>query len=226
MAKNSADLISQLDAVDGDYERYLSMVTSEIGRRKHGRSLVVLLFSEREVNSTLVETWKKLAANGKAHVFRVGNAKTTNELLSGDPEEKSFEGLIACSGAEGDPLEIRRRPAITSTLTSSRRPQIQFSKTTPRPTTPRPTTIPGPKLRPVFRRKDKELGQFETAPSIKSAEASRDIISKPLFTTPKAKSFARSLNEADIGSQSKIAATSSVLSPTRTPTSFRTFNQS
>ncbi|VDM83597.1 unnamed protein product, partial [Strongylus vulgaris] len=49
---------------------------------------------------------------------------------------------------------IRRKPSINPSPTTTLRPQIQFSKTTRRPTTTRPITTPGPKLRPVYRKKD------------------------------------------------------------------------
>ncbi|VDM73420.1 unnamed protein product [Strongylus vulgaris] len=36
LTKNLADLVTQLDSTDGDYDRYLSIVTNEISRKKHG----------------------------------------------------------------------------------------------------------------------------------------------------------------------------------------------
>ncbi|KAL6743329.1 hypothetical protein Aduo_016377 [Ancylostoma duodenale] len=202
MAKNSADVISHLDSVDGDYTRYLSMVTNEISRKKHGRTLVVLLFSEQEVKKPMAEAWKKLSTNGKAHVFRVGTAKPTNELFADEGE--SFEQLLACSATEGDSLDIRRKPAITPTMTSSRRPQIMFSKTTRRPTTTRPITTPGPKLRPVFRRKDLEAEQLGIPQTAKPA---------PAFTEPAAVTSS-SLEVSIVRTPSRIDSTSALILPT------------
>ncbi|EYC09929.1 hypothetical protein Y032_0058g2894 [Ancylostoma ceylanicum] len=202
LAKNSADVISHLNGVDGEYARYLSMVTNEISRKKHGRTLVVLLFSEQEVKKPLADAWKKLSTNGKAHVFRVGTAKPTNELFADEGE--TFEELLACSEVEGDPLDIRRKPAITPTLTSSRRPQIQFSKTTRRPTTTRPSTTPGPKLRPVFRRKDLEAEQLGIPQTVKPSVA---------FTEP-ASVTSSSLEVTILRTPSRIDSSSALSLPT------------
>ncbi|EPB68798.1 hypothetical protein ANCCEY_12108 [Ancylostoma ceylanicum] len=68
-------------------------------KKAQGRTLVVLLFSEQEVKKPLADAWKKLSTNGKAHVFRVGTAKPTNELFADEGE--TFEELLACSEVEG-----------------------------------------------------------------------------------------------------------------------------
>ncbi|XGW03412.1 hypothetical protein V3C99_014975 [Haemonchus contortus] len=156
MAKTTADLITALDSVDGDYERYLGMVTSEILRRRNVRPMAVLLFSDTPINATLTTQWKDLSRNRKIHVFRVGTAKPTNELSVGDGE--SFEDILACSAINKSLGDVRRRPADPeqSPTTTRRQRIIPFSKTTRPPTTTRPVTTPGPKIRPVYRRKDKE----------------------------------------------------------------------
>lgn len=156
-AKNTAELISTLDTVDGDYERYLGMVTNEIMRRRQVRPLVVLLFSETAVNTTLMEIWKQLSRDRKIYVFRVGTAKPTNELSADDGE--SFEDILACSAISMTLGDVRRNPAIDSeNVTTTPRPRIvPFSRTTRRPTTTRPVTSLSPKARPVFRKKDEEL---------------------------------------------------------------------
>ncbi|CAJ0588708.1 unnamed protein product [Cylicocyclus nassatus] len=150
VAKSPADLITRIDSADGDYDRYLSMVTTEIAKRKSGRSLVVLLFSENDVKSSLIDTWKRFSTNDTAHVFRVGSAQPKNQLSADN--EHSFEELLACTTTENSD-SIRRKPVIDLALTTTRRPQIQFSKTTRPPTTRRPSTTRGPKIRPVFRKK-------------------------------------------------------------------------
>ncbi|VDK55829.1 unnamed protein product [Cylicostephanus goldi] len=127
------------------------MVTTEIAKRKSGRSLVVLLFSEHEVKSGLIETWKRFSTNDTAHVFRVGSAQPKNQLSADN--EHSFEKLLACTTTENSD-SIRRKPAISLALTTSRPPPRTFSKTTRPPPTTRPNTTSGPKLRPIFRKKE------------------------------------------------------------------------
>ncbi|VDO43980.1 unnamed protein product [Haemonchus placei] len=137
MAKTTADLIAALDTIDGDYERYLGMVTSEILRRRNVRPMAVLLFSDTPINATLATQWKDLSRNRKIHVFRVGTAKPTNELSIGDGE--SFEDILACSAVNKSTVDVRRRPADPEqSPTTPRRPRIiPFSKTTRPPTTTR-----------------------------------------------------------------------------------------
>ncbi|KAK6029209.1 hypothetical protein OSTOST_04682, partial [Ostertagia ostertagi] len=134
MAKTSADLIATLDTVDGDYERYLSMVTSEIMRRQNDRPLVILLFSEAVVNTTLSTKWKDLSRSTNIHVFRVGTAKPTNELSN---EGESFEDILACSAVKKETADVRRQQVNLEQInTTTLRPRIiPFSKTTRPPTT-------------------------------------------------------------------------------------------
>ncbi|KHJ78276.1 hypothetical protein OESDEN_22104 [Oesophagostomum dentatum] len=97
--------------------------------------------------------------------------KLFSELFADNGQ--SFEELIACSRTEEDSFRIRRKPAIDPAFTTTRRPQIQFSKTTRRPTTTRPITVPGPKFRPVFRAKNREEEPFEV--SDKHVDVVREI---------------------------------------------------
>ncbi|VDL83234.1 unnamed protein product [Nippostrongylus brasiliensis] len=154
MTKKAGDLITTLDTLDGDYDHYLTMVTSEIMRRRHVRPLVILLFSETAVNSSLSSTWKQFSRDKKVHVFRVGTAKPSNELSADEGE--SFEEILSCSAITKPLGDVRRRPAISEVEQSSTtvRPRtLPFSKTTRRPTTTRPATTTGPKLHPVFHHK-------------------------------------------------------------------------
>ncbi|WKY10135.1 hypothetical protein Q1695_002468 [Nippostrongylus brasiliensis] len=154
MTKKAGDLITTLDTLDGDYDHYLTMVTSEIMRRRHVRPLVILLFSETAVNSSLSSTWKQFSRDKKVHVFRVGTAKPSNELSADEGE--SFEEILSCSAITKPLGDVRRRPAISEVEQSSTtvRPRtLPFSKTTRRPTTTRPVTTTGPKLHPVFHHK-------------------------------------------------------------------------
>ncbi|VDL64836.1 unnamed protein product, partial [Nippostrongylus brasiliensis] len=142
MTKKAGDLITTLDTLDGDYDHYLTMVTSEIMRRRHVRPLVILLFSEAAVNSSLSSTWKQFSRDKKVHVFRVGTAKPTNELSADEGE--SFEEILSCSAITKPLGDVRRRPAIS---------EVEQSSTTVRPRTLPPLTTTGPKLHPVFHHK-------------------------------------------------------------------------
>ncbi|KAJ1348211.1 hypothetical protein KIN20_003465 [Parelaphostrongylus tenuis] len=164
MTENLNNLTTTLESVDGNYERYLNMVTSEIMRRRHVRPLIILLFSDKEMNTTLVTFWKDLSKTRKIHVFRVGTTKLRkfNELFAKDG--KSFHDLIACDARQQGVLNVERRSPLNQQQlsTSTYRVTLPFSKTTPRATTTRPVSIPGPKVRPIFRRKDKQKEELRT----------------------------------------------------------------
>ncbi|KJH49948.1 von Willebrand factor type A domain protein [Dictyocaulus viviparus] len=165
MTENSANLIATLESIDGKYERYLAMVTNEITRRRQVRPLIILLFSEKQINESLMTQWKELSKDRQIYVFRVGTINTTNEL-SGE-NDKSFEDILACSAVEQKTVDFRRRPATSQNSTrSTNRITLPFSKTTRPPTTTRPITVSSPKLRPVFRSKEKkeELTKSVTPP--------------------------------------------------------------
>ncbi|KAK6043802.1 hypothetical protein COOONC_18692, partial [Cooperia oncophora] len=97
--------------------------------------------------------------------------------LSVDGDE-SFEDLLACSPISKESVDVRRQPAVTEPpITTTLRPRIiPFSKTTRPPTTTRRVTAPGPKIRPIYRRKDVEAEL--------KADVTRDVFPAPQPSVP------------------------------------------
>ncbi|KAK5980292.1 von Willebrand factor type A domain protein [Trichostrongylus colubriformis] len=158
MAKTSADLIATLDTVDGDYERYLNMVTSEIMRRRNARALMILLFSEAAVNATLTAKWKELSQDKKIHIFRIGTAKPTTSFRRVTVPGPKIRPVYR---RKDENSEIDKVAAYTAI--STRRPLIQgsFAESQPLSTTSRVTT-PSPRSHPVFHRSDIESTRLIT----------------------------------------------------------------